>query len=169
VRLRFFPQMKLEIEPIPESTWGISLANLLPPPIWNDLRKEVYEGFNHACAICGAIGKQLHCHERWSYDDRERIQKLVGFQCLCVDCHNIKHWGRTVAEAHKSKDPNILIELTKHFCEVNNCTAAAFSLYKVEIGNVMQKRNRHKYRVDFGNFNPGRVIGVWEKRRSDQK
>lgn len=157
--------MKLTIESIPESTWGVSLANLLPPPIWNDIRREVYEGFNYACAICEATDKQLHCHEKWSYDDRKRIQRLVGFQCLCVDCHSIKHWGRTVAEAHKNKDSTILIELTKHFCKVNNCTTAAFSLYKVEVGNVAQERNRHKYQVDFGKFRPDLVEKVWRRER----
>jgi len=160
--------MKLEIEPIPESTWGISLANLLPPPVWNDLRKEVYEGFNYTCAICKATDKQLHCHERWSFDDKNRIQKLLGFQCLCVDCHSIRHWGRTVAEAHKNGDSEILVRLTKHFCDVNDCTTAAFSLYKVEIGDMMQKRNKHKYRVDFGKFRPDLVEEIWRQQKKNK-
>jgi len=165
VRLKFYPNMRLTIEPIPESTWGISLANLLPPPIWNILRKEVYEGFNYTCATCSTTNKQLHCHEKWSYDDKARVQKLVGFQCLCEDCHSIKHWGRTVAEAHKSGDQSILAELTKHFCKVNKCTLDAFSLYKVEIGNLSQSRSRHKYKVDFGKFRPDLVESVWRKER----
>ena len=157
--------MKLTIEPIPESTWGTSLANLLPSSIWDELRREVYEGFDYTCAICGAVDKQLHCHEKWSYDDKANMQKLVGFQCLCVDCHSIKHWGRTVAEAHKSGDTNILVELTKHFCKVNNCTSDAFSLYKVEIGNLSQSRNRRRYKVNFGKFRPDLVESVWRKRK----
>lgn len=164
MRLRFYPKMRLEIEPIPESTWGVSLANLLPKPIWDDLRREVYEKFSYTCAVCGATDKQLHCHEIWGYDDKARIQKLVGFRCLCVDCHSIKHWGRTVVEAHKNKDVSILVKLTKHFCEVNGCTTAAFSLYKVEVGNVAQVRNRHKYKVDFGRFRPDLVEEIWRKR-----
>lgn len=157
--------MKLTIEPIPESTWGKSLANLLPPPIWNDLRQEVYEAFDSACAICGATDKELHCHERWAYDDKNCIQRLVGFQCLCVDCHNIKHWGRTVAEAHKNGDQETIVRLTEHFCRVNNCNRSAFSLHKVEVGNIAQERNRHKYRVDFGKFSPANVEAVWRKNR----
>ena len=157
--------MKLTIEYIPESTWGISLAKLLPPSIWDDLRREVYEGFNYACAVCGATDKQLHCHEKWGYDDKKKVQRLVGFQCLCVDCHSIKHWGRTVAVAHKNKDSSTLARLTKHFCRVNNCSVDAFSLYKVEVGNISQGRNRSKYKVDFGKFRPDLVEGIWEKRQ----
>ena len=165
MRLKFYPNMKLEIEPIPESTWGVSLANLLPPPIWDELRRDVYDKFDYTCAICTTTDKQLHCHEKWSYDDKARIQKLVGFQCLCVDCHSIKHWGRTVAEAHKNKDSDTIVRLTRYFCKINNCTLDAFSLYKVEIGNIMQRRNRHKYKVDFGKFRPDLVIEVWKKQK----
>jgi len=169
MRLKFFPNMKLTIEPIPESTWGVSLANLLPKPIWDDLRREVYEASNYTCAICGATDKQLHCHEVWKYDDKARIQRFVGFRCLCSDCHSIKHWGRTVAEAHKNKDSSILVELTKHFCKVNNCTTSAFSLYKVEVGNIAQSRSRRRYKVDFGKFRPDLVIAIWQRRESGRK
>lgn len=165
MRLRFTPKMKLEIEPIPESTWGISLANLLPEPVWDTLRREVYEGFDYTCAICEAADKQLHCHERWGYDDKLRIQKLVGFQCLCVDCHEVKHWGRTVAEAHKNKNNSRLVELTKHFCKVNSCTTAVFSMHKVEVGNIIQSRNSSKYRVEFGAFNPRNIEEIWSRTR----
>lgn len=165
MRLRFFPEMRLEIESIPESTWGISLANLLPRPIWDDLRREVYETFNHTCAICGATDKQLHCHEKWSFDDKARVQKLAGFQCLCSDCHSIKHWGRTVAEAHKNNDKETIPRLTRHFCEVNKCSADAFSLYKVEIGNITQRRNRYRYKVDFGKFRPDLVEEIWSRQK----
>jgi len=163
VRLRFFTKLKLTIESIPESTWGVSLANLLPRAVWDSLRREVYSSFNYTCAICGSTDKTLHCHEKWSYDDKARIQRLVGFQCLCEDCHAIKHWGRTVAVALKSKDKESIPRLTEHFCKVNNCSVDAFSLYKVEVGSIAQDRSRHKYKVDFGKFNPANVEAVWNR------
>lgn len=165
MRLRFTPVMSLELEPIPESTWGKSLAQLLPPPIWHDLRREVYEVSDHTCAICGATDKQLHCHERWKFDDKKRIQYLAGFQCLCVDCHDIKHWGRTVAEAHKNGNSERLVYLTKHFCKVNNCSEKVFMLHKVEIGDISQMRGYHKYTVNFGKFRPDLVEAIWKKQK----
>ena len=169
MKLQFFPNIKLTIEPIPESTWGISLANLLPREIWDCLRHEVYDNFNYTCAICGTRERQLQCHEKWSYNDRLKIQKLVGFQCLCLDCHYIKHWGRTVATAHKEDDKEIIPYLTKHFCRVNKCTPSAFSLYKVEIGSISQGRSKHEYKVDFGKFNPSNVELVWIKRSETKR
>lgn len=165
MKFRFTPVLKLELAPIPESTWGRSLAQLLPNYVWNDLRREVYDVFDHKCAICGATNKQLHCHEVWLWDDKTRIQRLKAFQCLCVDCHDIKHWGRTVAVAHKSGSMERLQELTKHFCTVNDCNEKVFTLHKVEVGNLMEKRNKHKYTVDFGRFRPDLVEKVWHKQK----
>lgn len=163
MKLSLSSELKLTIEPIPESTWGMSLAHLLPQEIWDILRREVYEGFHHTCAICGAQDKQLHCHEKWTYDDRKRIQKLLGFQCLCVDCHNIKHWGRTVAVALERKDQDTISRLTAHFCKVNNCSKSVMDLHKVEVGNQIQKRGKYQYKVDFGKFRPDLVEKVWRK------
>ena len=165
MRLRLLSGIRLEIEPIPESTWGTSLANLLPGPIWDDLRREVYTAFGHACAVCGATDRQLQCHERWSFDDKKKVQKLVGFQCLCSDCHRVKHWGRTVAEAHRNGDVEAIPRLAEHFCRVNSCSTDAFSLHKVEVGDIAQKRSRHRYTVDFGAFRPDLVEVVWLRRK----
>ena len=165
MRLRFTPVLKLELELIPESTWGKSLAQLLPKEVWDDLRREVYAIFNHTCAICGATDKQLHCHEKWEFDDKNHIQRLVGFVCICVDCHDIKHWGRTVAEAHKNGDSEKLVRLTKHFCEVNKCSEKVFTLHKVEVGDIAQKRSRYRYTVDFGKFRPDLVVKIWKEQR----
>src|SRR3972149_6051432 len=112
--------MKLEMDLRPEGSWGKSLANLLPTPVWNAVRREIYQKFNYICAICSATDVEVHCHEVWSYDDRRHIQFLKGLQCLCKQCHQIKHWGRTVSDIHKGILPPVTLrELTDHFCRVN--------------------------------------------------
>lgn len=147
--------MKLEIEPIPESTWHISLANLLPKPLWDLVRGDIYRDSNYTCEICGATNTRMNCHEVWGYDDQKYIQFLKSLQSLCDKCHDIKHWGRTVALVHEGKLPgNYLVELTKHFCSVNGCTENEFTIHKVEVGNLWQERSRHNYKVDFGKCTP---------------
>ncbi len=156
--------MKLEIESIPEKSWGTSLANLLPKPVWDTLRREVYGRFNYQCCICGAVDIQVHCHEKWRYDDRKRIQYLVELQCLCVDCHNVKHFGRTVALVHEGKLTwDHLLRLTDHFLRVNSCTQEDFVLHKLAVGTLNYRRSKHLYKVDFGKFDPGSVVAVWRK------
>ena len=158
--------LKLGIELVPESSWHMSLANLLPKPVWDTLRREVYLEFNYTCAICSETNCRMNCHEVWRYDDKKHIQYLKGFQALCDACHSIKHWGRTVALVHEGKLPETyLAELTEHFCKVNGCTVEFFANYRVEIGNLSQKRSKHKYIINFGRFTPEKVIEVWRKKQ----
>jgi hypothetical protein len=156
--------MKLEIEPILVANWGISLAQLLPPPVWDSIRKEVYEAYRYTCALCGEMGRRLECHEKWLYDDRKKIQKLSGFQCLCPNCHKIKHWGRTYTLAKKSKDGELIESLIKHFCEVNSCSRKDFEEHKLLVLRKAKQRAKYRYRVDFGAFEPRRVTEVWLKK-----
>jgi len=157
---------KLTIEPIPQGNWGISLAHVLPSPVWDKLRREVYDRAKRQCEVCGNTSKRLHCHEEWSYDERKKTQKLVRLRCLCELCHDVKHWGKTIVEVHTGKKPSsYLDELEKHFCKVNTCTPKQALDYRVQIGEVSQHRSRHKYKIDFGQYEPGKIIEIWSKER----
>lgn len=156
--------LKLRLELIPACNWHQNLAQILPKAVWDKLRKEVYAYYNWTCCICEETGVEVHCHEVWYYDDNKKIQKLVGLQCLCKDCHNIKHWGRTVAEVHAGKlSQKYMEELTKHFCTVNNCSQEVFDRHKVEEGNRHHWRSSYKYKLDFGKMTPENILKVWEK------
>ena len=158
-------RLVLTIETIPQRSFGISLANLLPKPVWDTIRREVYAKAHYTCEICGAMDVQLHCHEVWSYTSKKPyIQKLVELKCICKDCHSIKHWGHTVGMVHEGKEPkSYLAELTEHFCRVNNCDSVQFDLHKVIMGAVSDERNKHEYKIDRGAFNPKRIEQVWLK------
>ena len=158
-------KLKLEIEPILESNWGISLARLLPKHIWDVIRREVYQKYDYTCFACGETGVEVHCHERWHYDHKKRTQFLRGLICLCKDCHNIKHWGRTINCVHSGEyAPDYLVFLTNHFCEVNNCSLEDFEQHKVEVGNRLDSVRKKKYKVDFGIFEPKKIIPIIEGR-----
>ena len=88
-------EFKLQIQPVPPNNWGDSLANLLPKPVWDALRKGVYKRAGHKCEVCGNVLKTLHCHENWVYNDWKGIQKLYSLISLCSECHNCVHWFGT--------------------------------------------------------------------------
>lgn len=157
--------MKLEIEPIPSQNWGISLAHLLPKKVWDSLRREVYELSDYTCSICGSTERQLHCHERWKYNDKRRYQILVGFQCLCRYCHAIKHWGRTVAV---TEDRELLSVLVEHFCKVNNCSVGDLDSHREKVSEIVRRRSRYNYKIRWGKFSPEEVTRIWISTR-DQK
>lgn len=157
-------ELKLQLELIPETQYYLSLARLLPKAVWDTLRRDVYWKFNYTCCICGKTDCRVNCHESWEFDDKNRIQYLKSLQCLCDDCHMIRHWGRTVAETLAGNLPKAtLTRLTKHFCTVNNCTVEDFETHKVLMGELWQKRSKHHYRIDWGLFKPEVVIKQWKK------
>jgi len=158
-------RLVLTLETIPQLNFGISLAQLLPKPVWDTVRREVYAKAHYTCEICGAMDVQLHCHEVWSYTSKKPyIQKLQELKCLCKDCHAIKHWWHTVGDVHSGKEPTVYLkELTVHFCTVNHCDVDQFELHKVITGALADSRNKHDYKIDWGAFEPRRIEQVWLK------
>lgn len=157
-------KLKLTLELIPRSTWGISLAQLLPVPVWDAVRREVYTKSHYLCEICGVHGVPVHSHEVWEYDDRKRIQKLIGFSCLCEDCHALKHMGRTIEMAHAGKLPwSKVRELEKHFCVVNECTMTDYAIHSTEMRDLNFRRSKKNYKVDWGIYQPEKIIERWKK------
>ena len=154
----------LTIESIPSNNWHLSLANLLPKPVWDTIRREVYFKAGYICEVCSACDCEVHAHEVWTYDDKKHSQVLKDIVCLCADCHNIKHWGRVVALVHKRQlPPDTLQKLTDHFLRVNKCTKEDFEIHKVAVGELTHMRSNKKYKINFGKFKINRVISIWEK------
>jgi hypothetical protein len=93
---------KLSVELVPSNQWGSNLRSVLSRGQWDRLRKASYERAGNVCEICGQTGFQqgrnraVECHEIWSYDDENRIQKLEGVISLCPRCHQVKHLGRSL-------------------------------------------------------------------------
>ena len=152
--------LKLKIEPIPSQNWGISLAKLLPKEVWDSLRREVYELSGYICSICGEEDKRLHCHERWVYNDKRRVQKLAALECICVDCHDVKHWGRT-----SIVKPSEVVRLLLHFCTVNSSTKEEFEAHLKKVNAQVRRRSKLKYKVNFGKFSPEEVVRIWKSLR----
>jgi len=95
--------IKLKIELVPSTLWGMNLRSLLTRGEWDKLRRWSYGKADNRCEICNASGLEqnrrhaVECHERWEYDDINRIQKLVGVISLCPRCHQVKHFGRALS------------------------------------------------------------------------
>ncbi len=129
-------RLKLEIEPIPGASWGLSLANLLPPEEWNELRKKCLEKAAYTCEICEEGDSELHAHEVWEYNLHTKIQRLKALECTCRKCHDVHHMGRSKA-VYPQKYIN---ELIAHWCKVNHKTVKDFHLYEQEIHQLNKKR-----------------------------
>jgi len=160
-------KFRLEVSPIPSSSWGKSLANILRGELWDSIRKDIYKMYGHKCVMCKVGGSVLHCHEVWQFDDRTHIQKLVGVICLCEDCHNIVHWMRTVTVAKKGEYTEAYLTfLRKHFCAVNSCNLAAFSEHTSDVVAQYRKRDMYKWTIDWGIWHPDTLIYKYNQLRT---
>ena len=142
--------MKLTIELVPHTSWYNNLRKKIPRRHWDRLRKRIYREHDYKCGICGVEGGRLNCHEVWSYNDEEHVQKLEGFIALCDSCHFIKHIG--LAGILASRNQLDYDELIEHFIKVNNCSRDDFDKQLDEASKTWADRSQYNWKIDFGDY-----------------
>ena len=142
------PAIKLEIELIPRPLWAINTHILMPESQWDQIRRQADAGCGHQCNICGGKGK-LESHTRWEYDDANLVQRLLGFMALCLQCHGIKHLGRSETTCTPEQMKNLVI----HFMTVNQCTREEFKEHEEKAFAEFDRRSQHKkWKRDWGQY-----------------
>jgi len=139
-------RLKLAIEPRPASTWGVTLSNLLPKKEWLELARQCKWEADYTCVICSVDGQEMHAHERWKFDDRRKIQRLVDIICVCVLCHDTIHFGRS-SQVYSKK---YQAELVNHWCKVNKLSRQDFQNHLNDIREINRKRVKIFYVVKVG-------------------
>ena len=126
--------LKLTFEVIPEECWGYSLYHILSSSDWDKVRKDAYRRAGYQCRICGAKGR-LEAHEKWSYDEEKRLQKLEDVLALCNKCHSVKHISRLYLVGKGE-------EAAAHFIAVNGCSQAEFHEALGKMNEEYRARNQ---------------------------
>lgn len=124
--------MKLNFELVPDSCWYSNLRSILSPAQWDYIRKDAYARANGRCMICGAPSKRLEAHERWEYDEKNAVQKLVDVIAVCRSCHEVIHIGRTQLSGGEER-------ASEHFMKVNGCS---YSEYRRALGRANEEHRR---------------------------
>lgn len=127
--------MKLDFELVPDSCWYSNLRNILSPAQWDIVRREAYARANGKCMICGIPTNRLEAHERWSYDEENRIQKLEDVVAICKSCHEVIHIGRTQLMGGEER-------ASAHFMKVNGCSYPEYRKALGEANEAHRRRNR---------------------------
>lgn len=141
-------QPKLTIEMIPATMFGMNLRAILPKSAWDSLRKDCYAAAGHRCEVCNQTGfrGRVECHERWEFDDKHHVQRLVGLICLCPTCHRAKHIGRTLTMGDEKAFEAVCWKLM----QVNGWTPAQLDSYIEESFKLFNQRSRVAWRLDIG-------------------
>ncbi len=140
-------RLKLQIEPVPNSTWGVSLSNKLDKDEWAKIRQDCYRKADYKCEICGDGHTTLNAHEVWIFSDIKEIQRLHHLECCCGLCHDVHHFGRSTQVYPK----HYVERLVRHWCKINKKTAEDFKIYYQEVFEINKKRANRQYIVKVGN------------------
>lgn len=124
--------MKLDFELVPDSCWYSNLRSILSPAQWDVVRREAYSRAGGRCMICGAPTKRLEAHERWEYDEENRVQRLADVVAVCKSCHEVIHIGRTQLTGGEER-------ACAHFMKVNGCSYAE---YRKALGKANEDHRR---------------------------
>lgn len=125
---------KLNFELVPEECWWSNLRSNLSKADWDKVRFSAYKEADGKCRICGKRTAHLEAHEKWSYDEKRKIQKLEDVVAVCRDCHQVIHIGRTYLFG-KGDDA------MEHFMKVNGCTQSEFHLALGKANEENARRN----------------------------
>lgn len=95
---RNFGGNDLFVDLIPASCFFQNVRSNIHEMDWRVLSIGIRARANNTCEICGfKENKQerqfLEAHERWHYDEKTHIQKLMRIVCLCNACHTYTHMG----------------------------------------------------------------------------
>ena len=119
-------EYKLDFEFVPEECWYSNLRSVLKAEDWDKVRKDAYKRAGGRCSVCGGLGR-LEAHEKWEYDDQNRVQKLNSVIALCSACHLVKHISRAYLVGKGG-------EAMEQFIKVNKCS-------QMEYHEALQKAN----------------------------
>ena len=131
---------KLKFELVPDGCWYSNLRSILKPKAWDILRKDAYARAGGKCMVCGRKATRLEAHERWSYDEENKVQKLEEIIAVCHTCHSVIHIGRTQLLGDEEK-------AIAHFCKVNKCS---YVDYIRELGKANQDHQRRNKVDEWG-------------------
>ncbi|MFD1885160.1 hypothetical protein [Paenibacillus wenxiniae] len=143
--------MKLAIELVPIPTMNVNVRSHISSYRWRQLSLNIQRRDDYACVICerrkGHEVHKLHCHEQWEFNEKHEIQRLIGLQSLCFQCHMLKHIG--FADMQGWIEQYALIE---HFCEVNRVDREQFAIHLHEAVQQWMHRNRINWKVDLSAY-----------------
>lgn len=124
----------MKIELVPDGCWHSNLRYILSPKEWNIVKAKARKIAGGKCSVCGKKTAFLDTHERWSYDEKKGVQKLVGIIAVCPDCHSVIHIGRTAVAGDIERAEN-------HYMKVNGATYAEYRAALKAANEEHKRRN----------------------------
>jgi hypothetical protein len=133
----------LFVDLIPRTSWFRNVRDAVDPADWDRLRRMVYRRAGLRCEACGARRVQLEAHERFAYDARAGVQRLVRLICLCSACHGVTHFGHTRLRGDAAAQAAI-----NHLQTVTGMDAGETERHIRDAFDLWTRRSQSPWRVD---------------------
>jgi len=135
----------VEIDDIHDFIRDENLVGLTPEELPEDLLDFYYGGKDNLdkrrkdVVTWNTVG--LEAHERWSYDEDTKVQKLERIIALCHRCHSLTHHGLAgIRGVHKFAE--------KHLMKVNGWTEEQVSKHIEEQWLIWKERSKINWKLD---------------------
>ena len=132
---------ELFIDLIPRSCWFTNVRSCTHPTDWDRLRNYVYSRANNTCECCNNKTNNIEAHERWNYDIKTKIQKLVRLVALCKKCHTTTHIGFAKIKGNYQ-------EALEHLKQVRKFTHDQALEHEKQAYQVWRERNKIEWTLD---------------------
>jgi len=151
--------MTLTLELVPASMWWKNVRGCVAIDTWDALRwsfgctkdKPIFMRLKNLpipdwreaikCRVCGAEREILELHEQWQYEDKQRVQRLIGLIPICEDCHLAMHLGR-------ANQLGLAEKATAHLIEVNQWSKKKAKLHTDAAFSKWLERSKSQYSLD---------------------
>lgn len=124
-------------------TWFTSTSEHCSKRYWNQVGMLI-KGFHQCqCAVCFSIktDDEIDIQELWSFDDKRKIQKLVVYYPICIDCLDNTMLGDDLDSEERQGIAQYLTKINKwSFSEADEHISESLVLKK--------KRNQSEWLVD---------------------
>lgn len=142
---RSFGGNDLFIDLIPKTSWFKNVRKCLTISSWNKLRNYVYDRVDKICECCNKDmsneSQSLEAHERWEYNAKTNIQKLVRIIALCKICHLSTHIGYAGIIGKKQMAMD-------HLKKTRGFTDEELKIHRKEAFVLWRERNNVKWKID---------------------
>jgi len=144
--------------------WHLGAAQYRPQFLSIDLPDRPYRA-KLKCAHCKTEQKALDLHELWHYDDKNKVQRLIGLKAICSKCHLSTHMGYANATGRTE-------EALVNLAAVNGWTAQQAQEHSDRAFAVWERRASTQYTLDVSylarfNIGPTKIHMDWlDKPRS---
>ena len=143
---RTFGGNELFVDLIPSTCWFSNVRHCIHPTDWDRVRNHIYERTQYICECCGVNTKidtnsKLEAHERWDYDEVNKVQKLTRIVSLCSNCHQSTHIGMAGINGKRK-------EAESHLKQVRNFTNDQVNIHITDAFDLWRKRNQYAWKLD---------------------